>query len=93
MYKNRIKNDRNFFEIPASFILGMRKFRAGKFKITYIFLIFPLYFLLNFLIRKVKEREFQKNFCRSLPYFYTYPEKTDQIAYKEVIMAKVGVYI
>ena len=32
-----------------------------------------LCFLLNFLIRKIKEWEFQIIFCRSLPYFYTYP--------------------
>ena len=56
-----------------SFILRTRKSRVGKFKITYIFWIFPLHFLLDFLIRKIKEREFQNNFCCSLLYFYTYP--------------------
>ena len=34
---------------------------------------FPiLRFLLNFLVCKIKEWEFQKKFCLSLPYFYTY---------------------
>ena len=28
---------------------------------------------MDFLIGKIKEREFQKYFCRSLPYFYTQP--------------------
>ena len=31
--------------------------------------------LLDFLVPKIKEREFQNIFCRSLPYFYTYPGK------------------
>ena len=34
----------------------MRKFRAGKFKILYIVLNFPT---LDFLVHKIKEREFQ----------------------------------
>ena len=44
--------------------------KAGKFKV-YVILNFPT---LDFHIRKIKEREFQKKFCRSLPYFYTYPD-------------------
>ena len=40
---------------------------------SFIFWIFPLHFLLNFLVCKIKEQEFQNIFCRSLPYFYTYP--------------------
>ena len=42
-----------------------------------IFCIFLLCFQLNFLIRKIKEWEFQKNYCRFLPYFYTYPAHND----------------
>ena len=53
------------------FYLANEEIQSGK--IPYIFLIFPLHFLLNFLIHKIKEREFQKCLCRSLPYFYTYP--------------------
>ena len=42
-----------------------------------IFCIFLLCFQLNFLIRKIKEWKFQKNYCRFLPYFYTYPAHND----------------
>ena len=48
----------------------MRKSRAGKFKIEYIYIILN-FSALDFLVGKIKEREFQKYFCRSLPYFYT----------------------
>ena len=48
----------------------MRKSRAGKFKMIHIILNFPA---LDFLVPKINEREFQKYFCCSLPYFYIYP--------------------
>ena len=35
---------------------------------------------LDFLIRKIKEREIQKSFCHSLPYFSIYPDEN----FKEV---------
>ena len=50
-----------------------RKFsikRSGKIQNIKVILNFPA---LDFLILKIKEREFQKYFCHSLPYFYTYP--------------------
>ena len=40
MYENRIKNDRRNFEIPTLFILQTRKSRAGKCKITYLFVLY-----------------------------------------------------
>ena len=39
----------------------------GKFKITYIFRIFPRRFLLNFLIHQIKEWEFHPIFIHTLP--------------------------
>ena len=65
------KKRQNFFEIPA--LLSWGKFRVGKFKITYIFLIFPLCFMLNFLlVGKIKEWEFQKHFRLSVPTLFLY---------------------
>ena len=53
------------------FILLMRKSRVpGKFK-KYIGIILN-FAVLNFLVIKIKEPDFQKSFCRSLPYFNTY---------------------
>ena len=62
------------FEIPA--LLSCKrgksaKNEAGKFKI-YVILNFPA---LDFLIHKIKEREFQNYFCRSLPCFSLYSGK------------------
>ena len=74
MYKIRINNDRNIFEISALLSSRpMRKSRAGKFKIIYIFLIFPLYIALDFLVRKIKEREFQILSVDLYPIFYIIP--------------------
>ena len=42
---------------------------AGKFKI-YVILNFSA---LDFLVHKIKEKEFQKSFFRSLPYFNGHP--------------------
>ena len=83
MYKNRVKNDRKCFEIPA--LLSCKRGNlaengSGKFKI-YIILNLPT---LDFHIRKIKEQEFQKNFCRSLPYSYTFPGLTKAI-YKNIM--------
>ena len=58
----------------------MRKSRAeksGKIQIHNIILNFPA---LDFLVQKIKEREIQKNFCRSLPYFSIYPGHYEQTA-------------
>ena len=76
MYKKRVENDRNFFEIPFLLpILRTRKSsgkQSGKIQNICVILNFPA---LNFLVRKIKEWEFQKNLCRSLPiYIHTYPE-------------------
>ena len=30
---------------------------------------------MNFLVEKIKEREFQKYFCCSIPHFDTYPDE------------------
>ena len=54
MYKNRTKNRRNGFEIPATyFILSTRKSRAGYY-------IYPCRILLNFLVPKKKKKYLQK---------------------------------
>ena len=37
---------------------------------------------LDFLIRKIKEREYQKFFCRSSPYFYTIHERLASIQFR-----------
>ena len=40
------------------------------------FLISALCFVLNFPhLQDIKEQEFQKNICHTLPFFYTYPPK------------------
>ena len=73
MYKHRVENDINFFEITVLLSCeqgNSAENRAGEIQNIYVILNFPA---LDFLIRKIKEREFQKIFCRSLPYFYTYP--------------------
>ena len=46
--------------------------QSRKIQNIYVILNFPA---LDFLIHKIKELEFQKNFCCSLPYFYTYPDR------------------
>ena len=72
--KQRQKEFWNFYLI---FYLRTRKSRVGKFKITYNF----LNFLLNFLVCKIKEWEFQKKFCRTLPNFYIYPANLKRMFY------------
>ena len=37
--------------------------------------IFPLFPALDFLVRKIKQQEIQKKFCRSLPCFSIYPDE------------------
>ena len=58
MYTNRVKNDRKIFEIPAflSSERGKNPERENS-KIIYIILNFPT---MDFLVRKIKEREFSK---------------------------------
>ena len=68
-YKSKVKNDRKKFEIHAVFILWTRNSRVGK----HIFFNFPLYFMLDFFVHKIKEKEFQKSFCHSLPLFLYIP--------------------
>ena len=46
--------------------------QSGKIQNNRYILNFPLRFLLNFLNRKIKEREFQKKFCCSLPTLFLY---------------------
>ena len=41
MHKNMVKNDRKIFEIPALLSSQQENPNGGKFKIIYIFLIFP----------------------------------------------------
>ena len=54
---------------------------AGKLKII---LNFPA---LDFLVGKIKEREFQKSLCRSLPYFiYTYLLCFAALSYNVVVV-------
>ena len=71
---------KEFWNSHSFIFANMGKSRAGKFKIINIILNFPT---LDFLVGKVKEdkkeREFQKYFCHSLPYFYTYPGQNIQI--------------
>ena len=73
-YKNRVRKTDFFFEIPSllSWEQGNpAENRAGKIQNIYVILNFPT---LDFLICKIKERELQKYFCRSLPHFFTYPD-------------------
>ena len=49
---------------------------AEKFKIYTCYSEFPT---LDFLIRKIKEREFQNYFCHSLPYFLYNPGPSDSM--------------
>ena len=66
MYKNRVKNDRSFFEIPAllSCEWGNREWE----NIKYIFLIFPLRFLLIFLVCKIKKMGISKKNLIHIPW-------------------------
>ena len=61
MFKNRVENDRNIFEIPAPLFCqrgNSAEYEAGKFKIyTYVLLTFSA---LDFLNRKIKVRKFEK---------------------------------
>ena len=73
MYKNRVNYDRIFFEIPALLSCeqgNLAEIGAEKFKIYTCYSEFPT---LDFLIRKIKEREFRKVFCHSLPPFFYIP--------------------
>ena len=68
-----------FLKFPLFYLaneLIQQKNGVGKFKKIHVILNFPA---LDFLVHKIKERKFQKNFYRSLPYFYTYPDSS-QIA-------------
>ena len=55
--KNRVKYDRKNL---LFFIFQMRKSTAGNFVMILWIWIFPIFFALDFLIRKIKEREIQK---------------------------------
>ena len=58
-----------------SFCLANEEIQSGKIQNNryYIFWIFPLRFLLNFLVHQIKEHEFHFfSIFHSLPYFYTY---------------------
>ena len=68
MYKNRVENYRHYFEIPS--LLSCERGNSaengvGKFKTRSEF---PR-------SQDKKSRNFKLFFCRSLPYFYTYPDK------------------
>ena len=66
-----------FLKFPL-FYLANEKIQSTEIQNNiYIFWIFPLRFLLNFLVHEIKEWEFQKNFCHFLPYSYTYPGPYD----------------
>ena len=73
MYKNRVENGRKIYDIPTLLSCeqgNSAENEVGKLKIyRYVILNFPT---LDFFIRRIKEREFQKSFCRYLPYFYIY---------------------
>ena len=67
-----VENNIIFLEIPV--ILSCERGNSaengmGKLKKYMLFWIFTQ----DFLIHKIKEQEFQKKFCCSLPYSYTYP--------------------
>ena len=66
LYKNRVENDRNCFEIPTLLSCEQENSAekgAGKIQKIYVVLNFPA---LDFHIHKIKEWEFQKKFCCSL---------------------------
>ena len=80
MYKNRVKNDRIFLKFPYFYLANeeiQQKTEWENSKCTYYF-DFPT---LDFLIRQIKEQEFQNIFCHYLPYFYTYPGAPLQILF------------
>ena len=69
--KNRVRNGRKIFEIPALLSIPNpnEELQSGKFKKVYIvstmnfdFFFFPIFSALDFLISKIKEREFQISF-------------------------------
>ena len=69
--KNRVENDRKFFEILLSCERGNSAEKGvGKIKKIYAILNFSA---LDFLVRKIKEQEFQKCSVILYPFFYTYP--------------------
>ena len=65
------KNDRNFLKFRNFYLANKEN---SKQHIYFEFSCSVDRFMLNFLVRKIKEWEFKKICCRSLPYFYTYPE-------------------
>ena len=74
MYKNRGKEEQNFFKNSCSFILRTRKSsrkQCWKIQNIHAILNFPA---LDFLICKIKEQEFLKKICRSLPLFLYIPD-------------------
>ena len=66
VYKYRIKNDVISFEIPI-LLTWKRGNSAGKFKLFVLFWIFHSGFPCSF---KIKEWQFQKQFCHSLYYYF-----------------------
>ena len=64
-FYSRKKPKTGLFTLPGALF----KSGVALARIRYIILNFPA---LDFLVRKIKEREFQKSLCCSLPYFYTY---------------------
>ena len=71
-----------FFLKFRSFYLANKEIQSGKIQNNKYFFNFPvLRLMLNFLVCKIKEWEFEKKFCRSLPYFYTYTLTNNQIVF------------
>ena len=71
MDKNRVESDRKFFKIPALLSCERGNSAENGMGIFKIYVIFN-FLALDFLVYKIKEWEFQRNFCRSLPIFYKY---------------------
>ena len=63
-------NDRKNFEFPVHLSSEQGNLEQENFKIILWIWIFPLFSALDFLVWKIKEREFQNSFFHSLPYFY-----------------------
>ena len=71
MYKNTVKNDKNCLKTPQFFNFVNKEIQCQKIHSDFKLWIFPIHFLLNVLIHKIKERDFHKIFCHSLPDVYT----------------------
>ena len=83
IYKNRVK--KLYMKFPLFYLLNIRISKLGKFQmIQSIILDFPP---LDSLIQKIKEREFQKKFCRSLPCLPIYPGKWLMEFFSNVILS------